>query len=108
MLDHRGGRARSAGQGSYISGNVKGDVATIVADRRVWNVWPNQYRVYLIRRAAKLTTLDNPVIVFPAEPKRKWRSFGERVADRLASVTVVENGRSQRVRLAREDDYRAT
>ena len=38
---------------------------TIVSDRRIWNVWPNQYRVYLIRRAAKLTTLDNPVIVFP-------------------------------------------
>ena len=26
----------------------------------------------------------------------------------LASVTVVENGRSQRVPLIREDDYRAT
>ena len=27
---------------------------TIVADRRIWYVWPNQYRVQLIRRAAKL------------------------------------------------------
>ena len=41
---------------------------TIVSDRRIWNVWPNQYRVYLIRRAAKLTTMDNPVIMFPPPP----------------------------------------
>src|ERR1041385_2213137 len=24
---------------------------TIVADRRIWSVWPNAYRIYLIRRA---------------------------------------------------------
>jgi hypothetical protein len=83
---------------------------TIVSDRRIWNVWPNQYRVYLIRRAPKLTTVDNPVITFPPVPARtrKWRGIGERITDMLASVTVVENGRSQRIRLVREDDYRAT
>ena len=59
---------------------------TIVSDRRIWNVWPNQYRVYLIRRAAKLTTIDNPVIVFPPPPdeKRKRRGVSERITDRLA------------------------
>ncbi len=84
---------------------------TIVSDRRIWNVWPNQYRVYLIRRAAKLTTVDNPVITFPANPEssaRKRRGIGERITDRLASVTVTENGRTERIRLVREDDYRAT
>ena len=71
---------------------------TIVSDRRIWNVWPNQYRVYLIRRAAKLTTIDNPVITFPPPPERKRRSIGERITDMLASVTVIENGKSQRIR----------
>ena len=91
-----------------MDGQLKFD--TIVSDRRIWNVWPNQYRVYLIRRAAKLTTIDNPIIVFPPPPdeKRKRRGVGDRIADMLASVTVVENGRSQRIRLVREDDYRAT
>jgi hypothetical protein len=89
-----------------VDGHLKFD--TIVSDRRVWHVWPNQYRVYLIRRAAKLTTLDNPVIVFPPKPKRKRRSLGERITDMFASVTVIENGRSRRVPLMREDDYRAT
>lgn len=82
---------------------------TIVADRRVWNVWPNQYRQYLIRRAAKLTTIENPVIVFrePASaPKR--RGISGRVTDLLASGHVIENGRRKRVPLMREDDYRAT
>ena len=89
-----------------VDGHLKFD--TIVSDRRVWHVWPNQYRIYLIRRAAKLTTLDNPVIVFPPKPKRKRRSLGERLTDMFASVTVIENGRSRRVPLMREDDYRAT
>ena len=89
-----------------VDGHLKFD--TIVSDRRVWHVWPNQYRIYLIRRAAKLTTLDNPVIVFPPTPKRKRRSLGERLTDMFASVTVIENGRSRRVPLMREDDYRAT
>ena len=89
-----------------MDGHLKFD--TIVADRRIWSVWPNQYRVYLIRRAAKLTTLDNPVIIFPQRQKRERRSFGDRITDMFASVTVIENGRSQRVPLVREDDYRAT
>ena len=89
-----------------VDGYLKFD--TIVSDRRVWHVWPNQYRVYLIRRAAKLTTLDNPVIVFPPKPKRERRTLGERITDMFASVTVTENGRSKRVPLMREDDYRAT
>ena len=82
---------------------------TIVSDGRIWHVWPNAYRVYLIRRAAKLTTIDNPVITFPpAPPERKRRGVGERITDMLASVTVTENGKSQRIRLVREDEYRAT
>jgi hypothetical protein len=89
-----------------VDGYLKFD--TIVSDRRLWHVWPNQYRVYLIRRAARLTTRDNPVIVFPPKPKRERRSLGERITDRFASVTVTENGRSKRVPLMREDDYRAT
>src|ERR1043166_3200178 len=36
----------------------------IVSDRRIWNVWPTQYRVFLTRLAAKLTTVDDPVITF--------------------------------------------
>ena len=82
---------------------------TIVSDRRIWNVWPNQYRVYLIRRAAKLTTMDNPVITFPPPPPEpKRRGIGQRITDWLASVTVTANGKSQRIRLVREDEYRAT
>jgi hypothetical protein len=88
---------------------------TIVADRRVWEVWPNAYRVHLIRRAAKRTTRENPVIMFP-EPRpplegiagRRRRGIRQRVIDTLASVKITEDGRSQRVPLIREDDYRAT
>lgn len=89
-----------------IDGHLKFD--TIVSDRRIWHVWPNQYRVYLIRRAAKLTTEDNPVIVFPPKPRQERRSLAERITDRFASVKITENGRSRRVPLMREDDYRAT
>jgi hypothetical protein len=90
-----------------VDGHLKFD--TIVADRRIWSVWPNQYRVLLIRRAAKRTTTGNPVIIFPeAPPARRRRSLGGRITDMLASVKVTENGQSQRVRLIREDDYRAT
>ena len=46
-----------------IDNHLKFD--TIVADRRIWSVWPNAYRVHLIRRAAKRTTADDPVIRFP-------------------------------------------
>ena len=75
-----------------VDGHLKFD--TIVSDRRIWNVWPNQYRVYLIRRAAKLTTVDNPIIVFPQPPAEngKRRGVSERITDMFASVTVVENG----------------
>jgi hypothetical protein len=88
---------------------------TLVADRRIWYVWPNAYRMQMIRRAARRTTIDNPVVLFPEKPRepttvlgrirRHWR---ERVHDMVASATVVENGKSQRVRLIQEDDYRAT
>jgi len=88
---------------------------TLVADRRIWYVWPNAYRMQMIRRTARRTTIDNPVVLFPEKPRepksvlgrirRRWR---ERVHDMVASATVVENGKSQRVRLIQEDDYRAT
>jgi hypothetical protein len=88
---------------------------TLVADRRIWYVWPNAYRVQVIRRAAWRTTRDNPVVLFTENsgaPKsllgrirRRWR---ERLHDMVASSKVVENGRAQRVRLIREDDYKAT
>src|SRR6267154_4107927 len=48
---------------------------TIVADRRIWSVWPNAYRIYLIRRAAKQTTAENPVIVFPPEPAQRHHTL---------------------------------
>jgi hypothetical protein len=55
------------------------------------------------------------VIIFSEEPPRPRgvagrmrRGIGKRITERLASVTVTENGRSQRVPLIREDDYRAT
>lgn len=78
---------------------------TIVADRRIWSVWPNAYRVHLIRRAARRTTADNPVLTFTESTPSK--GIGRRVTETLASVRVIENGRSRRVPLIREDDYRA-
>ena len=88
---------------------------TLVADRKVWFVWANAYRVLLIRRAAKRTTHDNPVILFPQEPgaPKTWfgrfrRRCGDWLHGMLASAHIVENGRSRRVRLLREDDYKAT
>jgi hypothetical protein len=88
-----------------VDGHLKFD--TIVADRRVWNVWPNAYRVYLIRRAAKKTTVDDPVIRFP-ETDELRRGMRQRVVSFVTSVKVTENGRTQRVQLQRENDYRAT
>ena len=85
-----------------IDGHLKFD--TIVADRRIWSVWPNAWRQLLIRRAAKRTTVDNPVLLFTEEASKK-NGF---VANRLASVRIIENGRSHRVPMLREDDYRAT
>jgi hypothetical protein len=88
---------------------------TLVADRRLWYIWPNSYRVLMIRRAARRTTLDNPVVLFPQSPRAPKSMLGrirhhwwERVHDVVASSTVVENGKAQRVRLLREDDYKAT
>ena len=85
-----------------IDGHLKFD--TIVADRRIWSVWPNAWRQLLIRRAAKRTTVDNPVLLFTEEASKK-NGF---VTNRLASVRITENGRSHRVPMLREDDYRAT
>jgi hypothetical protein len=88
---------------------------TIVADRRIWSVWPNAYRQALIRGAARRTTADNPVLAFerPIAPgPRTWRSrlrhrCGEWIKTMLTSVKVVHNGKARRVRLQREDDYKA-
>jgi len=79
---------------------------TIVADTRIWRVWPNAYRVHLIRRAAQRTTVDDPVIRF-TEP-RPAKGLSGRITNRVASVRIMENGRSRRVPMVREDDYRAT
>jgi hypothetical protein len=88
---------------------------TLVADRRLWYVWPNTYRMQMIRRAAKRTTPDNPVVLFSEKPNvprsllgRIRHRWWDLVQGALASSTVVENGKSQRVRLIREDDYKAT
>ena len=88
---------------------------TIVADRRIWFVWPNAFRQAMIRGAAKRTTEDNPILAFsePKPPSNSWggrlrRRCDEWLHDTLASVRVVENGRARRVRLQREDDYKAT
>jgi hypothetical protein len=89
---------------TVVDNHLKFD--TIVADRRLWSVWPNAYRVHLIRRAAKRTTADNPVITFSQQAQPKGLS--RRVTETFASIKVTENGRSRRVPLLREDDYRAT
>jgi hypothetical protein len=88
---------------------------TLVADRRTWSVWPNAYRVQMIRRAARQTTLESPIILFPDGQRKPTSWFGRirhRCRDKLhavlASAHIVENGKVQRVRLMREDDYKAT
>jgi hypothetical protein len=87
---------------------------TLVADRRIWYVWPNAYRMQMIRRAARRTTVDNPVVMFPdrlGAPKsllgRVSQRWQERVQDMVVISTVFENGKAHRVRLIREDDYKA-
>ena len=50
---------------------------TLVADRRLWFVWPNAYRVMLIRRAANRTTKENPVVLFPEARRRPNRGPGD-------------------------------
>jgi hypothetical protein len=96
-----------------VEGRLKFD--TLVADRRIWFVWPNAYRQRLIRLAARQTTEDNPVILFPqrAPAANSWAGrFRSRcrdiVHDTLASVKIVKDGKARRVRLQREDDYKAT
>jgi hypothetical protein len=88
---------------------------TIVADRRMWFVWPNAYRQALIRGAARRTTGENPVIAFmePAPaPKSRMGRFrrhcGDKIHTLLTSVKVVKDGKARRIRLLREDDYKAT
>lgn len=117
----------AAGWFDYVRGDDRGTVSvtlnmvvdnhlkfdTLVADRRLWYVWPNAYRVSLIRRAAKRTTKDNPIIMFTESRPRTLvekmrRGVGERITDAVASVRITENGRSQRVPRVREDDYRTT
>jgi hypothetical protein len=87
---------------------------TLVADRRLWFVWPNAYRVQLIRRAARRTTADNPVLLFPQSPPeprsvfgRLAHWFGHLIHGRVASVRIMKDGRAQRVPLIRESDYKA-
>jgi len=87
-----------------IDNHLKFD--SVVADRRVVDVWPNMYRVSLIRRAADRTTLQNPVIEF--EETVPERGVVGRIARFIASVKVHENGVSQRVQRIRQNDYRAT
>ena len=81
---------------------------TLVADRRLWFVWPNAYRVMLIRRAANRTTRDNPVVLFPetVQPKSwrgRWmRRCGDKFRNMLAGVRiVVERQVAARVAAAR-------
>jgi hypothetical protein len=97
-----------------IIDNDKLKFDTIVADRRIWFVWPNAYRQSMIRGAARRTTEDNPVISFAQlEPPsntfagRLRRRCDDLAHDLLASVKVVKDGKAQRVRLQREDDYKA-
>src|SRR3954471_23796813 len=63
---------------------------TIVADTRIWRVWPNAYRIHLIRRAAKRTTSDDPVIRFAEQMPAK--GISGRITNRVASMKVTENG----------------
>lgn len=89
-----------------IDNHLKFD--TIVADRRIFSVWPNAYRIYLIRRAAKQTTKDNPVLVFPDDPEEGRHRLRRWIANLFVRSTIVENGKRQRVHLVRDNDYRAT
>jgi hypothetical protein len=98
---------------TIVDGHLKFD--TLVADRRIWYVWPNAYRMRMIKRAARRTTMENPVVMFP-EVRRRPTSWLGRLRDRcrdslygvLATSRVIENGKAQRVRLMQEDDYKAT
>jgi hypothetical protein len=87
---------------------------TIVADRRIWAVWPNAFRQAMIRSASRRTTEDNPVLHFlqVVKPPKTWfgrvcRRCGDSVRTMVTSVKVEHNGKKRRVRLQREDDYKA-
>jgi len=95
-----------------VDGCLKFD--TLVADRRVFYVWPNSYRVQMIRRAAKRTTVEDPVLHFPQRIRlprtllgRLRLRFDAWLHAMVATASVMENGREQRVLLMREDDYKA-
>jgi hypothetical protein len=84
---------------------------TLVADRRIWYIWPNTYRMQMIRRAAKRTTVENPVIAFAEPGPRRnglMRCCGEVIRGVVTRARIMENGRVRRIRLMKEDDYRAT
>jgi hypothetical protein len=95
-----------------VDGCLKFD--TLVADRRVYYVWPNSYRVQMIRRAARRTTVEDPVLHFPQRIRlprsllgRLRLRFDAWLHQMVATASVMENGREQRVLLMREDDYKA-
>src|SRR3954471_17018550 len=76
---------------------------TLVADRRVWAVWPNAYRRQMIRRAAKCTTRENPVICFPDDPQAPKSQFGkfyrsswDGIHRLLATDRIMVNGSHRR------------
>ncbi len=73
---------------------------TIVADRRIFSVWPNAYRVHLIRRAARRTTADNPILSFPQ------RRAGERHRPAHHRKVRKREGRRERPQPARSADPR--
>src|SRR5258708_8378783 len=73
----------AAGWFDYVRGDDRGTINitlnmvvdnhlkfdTLVADRRLWYVWPNAYRESLIRPAAKPPTQPNPLVTFaPPRP----------------------------------------
>ena len=71
---------------------------TIVSDRRIWTVWPNQYRDLPDPARREADHDRHPVIMFPPPPVSTQAPQHRRaITDMLASVTVTENGKSQRV-----------
>jgi hypothetical protein len=89
---------------AIVDGHLKLD--TLVADRRVWSVWPNSYRVQMIRRAARRTTRDNPVVLFAGRPRRP-RSILGRLRHRWRLRIHGSRGRLQgHLRTADQPDQR--
>lgn len=75
---------------------------TIVSDRKLENVWQNQYVVQMLRAARKRTTVEYPLVTFDEE--EDIEGLFKRI---VSTVTVVENGQRKRVVVRRADDYRA-